>query len=377
VRGSRGQSTRCASLARHAARAGFGVAAWLGAASLAQAQQDSSALYRSAYFLGRGDTGIAVADDEDAIFYNPAGIAQGKGIYKKTVLASPMIEFSRNSRDLARRLSAENADAVDTVREQIGKPNHVGVTNFTGLILRRAALGVIASSHADLLAYKAPEEGGLEKVRASADESLGATFSLAESFLSEHVLVGVTGKYLERGRGDMAVSTADADQLEDKLKDKGNFLGTGTGGGADVGVMFKASGKMNAALGVTVNDVGNTHVAPSEPTTLDLDLKQTINVGASIEPGTKFSRLRLLADYRDVTGHVTTNPRKRTHVGAELGVLGAVGVTAGLNQGYPTAGLYVDLYVVRFDVGAYTEEVGDRVGTRPDTRYFFRLSAGF
>jgi hypothetical protein len=54
-----------------------------------------------------------------------------------------------------------------------------------------------------------------------------------------------------------------------------------------------------------------------------------------------------------------------------------VGMTGGLNQGYPTAGVYLDLYVLRIDLGFYSEEMGDRVGTRPDTRYFLRLKAGF
>src|SRR4051812_18693052 len=71
---------------------------------VALAQADQNRLYRSAYFLGRGDTGIATADNEEAVFYNPPVIAYGKGIYKLTILASPQVEVSQSARDLSHRL---------------------------------------------------------------------------------------------------------------------------------------------------------------------------------------------------------------------------------------------------------------------------------
>lgn len=334
-------------------------------------------LYRSAYFLGRGDTGISVADDEDAIFYNPAGLALGKGIYKKTVLASPQVELSEATRDLARRLGAENANAVETVQDNIGKPNHIGVQNFTGLILRRAALGAFFSNNVDLLAYKSADYGGMEVVEANADQNVGATFSLADSFFHPNLFLGITAKYLARGRGTMTVISVEADQVKESLSDTSKFMGAGEGGGLDFGLMYQAGGRTNPAVGITINDMGDTKITPNEETDLDLDLKQTINIGVSIEPGTQFSKLKLLADYRDATGAVIKNPFKRVHLGSELSVLDMIGVTGGLNQGYPTAGLYFNLYIVRLDLGYYTEEMGERIGTRPDTRYFLRIKAGF
>lgn len=342
------------------------------------ASEASNRIYRSASFLGRGDTGVAIADDEEAIFYNPAGIAQGKGLYKKTVLLSPQVEISEATKDLARELGSENANAVDTVIKHIGKPNHVGVSNFTGIILRRAAFGAIASSNVDLLAYKSKEQGGLEVVDARADQNLGVTFTLAEKFFRDSLYLGVTAKYLERGRGAITASAAEADQLKESLNDTSQFIGMGQGGGADVGLMWKSTGtRTNLSLGLTAHDLGDTKITPTDPTSLDLNLKQTIDVGLALEPNTKFSKAKLLVDYHDVQGRVVTNPLKRIHLGAEISVLDIVGVCGGLNGGYPTAGLYADVYFLRLDLSAYTEEVGERVGTRPDTRYAFRLKAGF
>ena len=343
----------------------------------ASAQQDITSIYRSAAFLGRGDTGIATADDQDAIFYNPAGLAQGKGIYKKTVLLSPEVEISKATKDLARRLGSQNSDAVDTVRDNIGKPNHFGLSDFTGIVLRRAALGVVDASHIDLLAHKAPDQGGLEVLDASADQTLGATFSLADGFLDNKLMLGATTKYLYRGRGRVSASIAEADKIQDELKDQSKFLAMGQGIGADLGLMYQGGGAINPSFGLTVNDAGDTHIKPTSATDLDLDVLQTVNVGVSIEPGTGFSKLKLLADIHDVLGRVIKNNRKKLHLGAELSVEDMLGATVGLNEGYPTAGLYFDLYLVRVDLGMYTEEIGDRVGTRPDSRYFMRIETGF
>jgi hypothetical protein len=348
----------------------------LGAGAVAEAQE-AYRLYRSAGYLGRGDTGIAIADDEEAIFYNPAGVALGKGIYKKTVLVSPQIEMSSATRDTARRLSAEDGDTVETIKDQIGKNNHLGVTNFTGLILRRAALGAFMKTDVDIMSYKDPEQGGLESVEARAGQAVGATFTLADSFFSKNLYLGVTGKYIARGRGEVKASTADADAVKEQVKDQSNFLGMGEGGGGDFGLMYRGGGRVDPSFGITIADIGDTKITPTEPTELDLDVKQTVNLGVAISPGTKFSKFRLLADYRDAAGRVITNPRRRVHLGGEINVLEMVGATAGFNQGGVTAGLYLDIYFFRFDVGMYTEEIDDRVGVRSDTRYFFRLKAGF
>jgi hypothetical protein len=200
---------------------------------------------------------------------------------------------------------------------------------------------------------------------------------LAESFFSKQLYLGITGKYLMHGKGYASASVAEIDRIKEDVKDKKNFIGFGQGEGADLGVMYKGGSRTPWSLGLTINDVGDTSIRPSEETALDLNYKQTINAGFAIEPGTKTSKLRLLVDYRDIQSRVETNPRKKIHTGAELMVAGAIGITGGLNQGYPTGGFFVDLYLMRLDLGFYTEEIGRAVGSRPDTRYVMRLKAGF
>ena len=352
----------------------------LAAASRGNAQpssaQTGAAVYRSAYFLGRGDTGIAEADREDAIFYNPAGLAQGTGIYKKTVFLSPQVEFSQGTHDVASTLGSSKQNAVDTVENNLGKPLHVGAQNFTGLIFRRAAFGVIASSHIDFLAYHDPNSGGLEAVHAAADQTLGTTFTLADKFLQDRLLIGITGKYLERARGDITASAADVPTIQDQIKSKDQFMAVGTGGGADLGFMYQIKGKTNFNLGLCISDLGDTNIKPQKSTSQNLSLRQTINFGSSVESGTNASKIKFLLDIHDLASGASVNPILRTHLGGEISVLGSIGATFGLNQGYLGAGFYIDAYLARVDLGTYAVEASDHLGLRPDRRYFIRLTAG-
>lgn len=332
-------------------------------------------MYRSAYHTGRGDTGIAIADDQDAVLINPAGVAYGKGIFKQLVLLSPMVEISSDTRSLVKEISGNKEPDPDTIRTHLGKNQHIGAYNYTGLILRRAAIGVVSAAQTDVLVAKSKDDAGLEVAEAYASVIQGATFSLAHNLFGDALLIGATFKYLVRGEGEMKISLAEAEKVKDTKSD--DFFGYGNGAGADLGVMLRGKGRMSPSAGLTVTDVGGTKFTPQDSTKDVSPLLQKINVGVAIEPGTKASKFRILADFKDVAGNETENVYKRTHFGGELTFLDIVGVTGGLNQGYPCGGIYLDIRFLRIDLGAYTEEVGEKAGSRPDKRYYAALKAGF
>lgn len=344
-------------------------------ASSASADDDQR-IYHSAYYLGRGDTGVAVADDQEAIMYNPAGIAQGKGIYKRTILLSPMVEVSDDARNLATELNQDNSDIPAVLRKRVGKNEHIGAYNLTALVLRRAAIGIVSGATTDILIYKSPNNGGLESVDANLRQTNGATFSLAESFLDERILIGGTFKYLQRGQAKFSANVTDADALKD-LK-ASDLYGAGTGASTDLGLMLKGKSRIEPAFGVVFHNVGGTKFSALSATTPKPDpLKQTVDLGFALQPGTKLSKFRLLGDYWDATNALGTDPYKKMHLGAEISIQDAVGFTAGISQGWSSGGIYIDLYLLRLDAGVYIQEIAERVGVRPDKRLFLRVSAGF
>lgn len=332
-------------------------------------------LYRSPYFLGRGNTGIAVADNHEAIFYNPAGLALGKGIYKETVLISPTIESSVKTKDIVRQALIEEKNDTDTFRNFIGHNIHLGLNNFTGVVFRRAAVGIAASGHTNALLAKSKEDRGVESLKAEAAANRVATFSFADDFWNQKLLVGATAKYVMRHDARIEVSALDATNIADQLGDD-SVSTERTGMGVDLGLMYRFD-KVPWRLGLHAENLGGTNLKPAEADATSRRLPQVVSLGSAVELKTRMSTMMFLMDYRDIGGSTETSTFKRLHLGAEMNVAKVVGLVGGLNQGYPSAGVYLNLYVMRFDIGTYTQEVGTSAGTRPDQRLYFRLMAGF
>jgi len=338
--------------------------------------EDDQRLYRSSYYLGRGDTGLAIADDHEAMLYNPAGIAQGAGVYRRLILASPSMEFSDDARNMATELQAEDADIPSILKKRVGKNEHIGIYNLTALALRRASLGVFNAETTDILVFKSPASGGLEAVKARLTTSNGVVFAVAQDFLNQQLFVGANFKYLHRGEASLDVSVVDADAISNMKSS--DLLRSGTGMSTDLGILYKIPGNLQPSLGMTINNVGGTHFTRmNADSAAPSGLKQIINLGAAIQPGTKISKFRLLGEYWDATNQLKQTKFKKLHIGGELSVRDTIGVTGGFSGGGSSGGIYVNLYALRLDAGAYIQEVDNRVGIRPDKRLFFRITAGF
>lgn len=334
--------------------------------------------YRSFMYLGRGDTGIADTDNEDAMFYNPGAIASGNGLYKKTVIPSLGLQFSQSTKDIIKQISLQDEEATDALRNAIGVPQHLGLNAFTGLILRRAAVGVYLNSTNTILIAKDPDEGAVEKASLESSTTTGLAFSFAQDFLGNQG-VGVTTRVIKKAQASASFIATDASQVQDS----DSFAMTGSALAFDLGYLFKYKGSTNFNLGATIENFLGTAYTPDENTTLAKeywplkDDPMTVNLGLSVEKIARLSSFKFLLDYRDILNETGHTAMKRLHMGTEISVDGYLGITAGLNQGYPTIGTYMDIRLFRVDVGMYTEEIGDRAGERGDKRMFIRFLAGF
>jgi hypothetical protein len=337
--------------------------------------EDAQRIYRSSHYLGRGDTGLAVADDYEAIFYNPAGLAQGQGIFSRAVFLSPSFEFSDDARNMVTELQDENADTAAILRKRVGKNQHLGLYNATALVFRRAALSIFNGQTTDILVYKSPEAGGLEAVKARLVTSNGIAFALAQDFLNKSLFVGANVKYLHRGDVKFDANVTDADSIGNM--DSSDMLKAGMGTSVDLGVIYKLPGLLQPSVAATISNVG---AAPFRKMSDEADapdgLKQVINLGVAIQPQSKMSKFKLMAELWDVSSQINKSTIKKLHLGGDLSVLDTIGFTAGLSEGWSSGGMYVDLRFFRFDAGVYIQEMAERAGVRPDRRLFFRLTLG-
>ena len=339
---------------------------------------EQQSLYRSAEFLGRGDTGISIADNQEAIFYNPAGTAYGKGIYKRILVATPMIELSADTKDLIRKVFVEKKTTPQTFLDHIGKNQHLGIYNLSAIVLRRAAIAGFASTREDLLVYKSPSDNdrGLEKIRAESTINQGIAFNISEQLFFKDLYLGTTIKYIDQKYAVKEASMVDASGIQESLSES-ELLKKGTANAVDFGVMYRGSGKSRFSLGINIKNIGNPTFSAASGSSAPAALKQVVNIGFGWNLGTKFSKVRLLLDVQDTSSALETNIYKKIHLGADIAFKKFMGLAFGFNQGYVCFGYYFNAYIFRIDLGSYAEEISKWSGTRPDSRYFMRIAAGF
>lgn len=335
--------------------------------------------FRSAEFLGKGDTGIATAKGMDAVFYNPAGIAQGKGILSEIVGASPQLEGTENLKQLYDSYNGGNKSALQVLAENQNTVFSGAAQNYTGIIFRKVGIGFLDRANAN--AYEGIDSNtGIPTANIYAANRSGVYLTLAHDFFSERLYLGMNGKFLQKKEINLSISALSAEsQLSNGSLSTviNNNLNQGSGIGADIGTMLILNKEYYTQAGIVCRNIGMQYrwvpdgnsPPTAEPTVLDIGLSSSF--------GTKKSKVTVAGDLRDLTNNQNAVLAKRIHLGIEYTLLDKFGITAGINQGYPTYGVFFKATVVKAETGMYTEEIGTRAGEYPSQRIFARIVVGW
>jgi hypothetical protein len=349
--------------------------------SLADAQfKDSVPEFQSAHSLGMGGTAVSFSKGLDALFENPAGIAQSKFVLSDAVLASPMVTVGEEGKKLYSDIQ-KNTSTLELVQKYSNKPQHVSAQNVTGVAFKRAAIGFLQRGQVDLMAGSDPVSG-VPTAELRANARAGVYLASARSFWEDNLMLGGTVKIVQKRELSLSKSVF---EVEKDLKTQSaksllsENLTQGTGVGADIGAIYRIR-EMDTkpAFGLVLRNIGMSYdigtpaekAAPKpDPTTLD--------VGLSLEPGTRKSISRIAVDFTDALNKQKTSAFKRLHLGAELSYQNILGFMAGLGQGYPSFGAYLNLKILKIEAGFYGSEMGQQAGDLKSRRYFGRVSVGW
>lgn len=335
--------------------------------------------YVSAPLLGGGGAGISDVTGLEALFYNPANLARSQSVIGDIVLVSPQIEASDNGLKIYKDIKA-NKNMLDIVSDVLGHPVRIGFQNASGASFRRTALGLIQRANLQI-SLKNDPFSGIPVASVSSSVRAGAAYGIGRSFASNSFHLGVTGLLIQKAEANLSVSALEA---QSKFKDSGgntllnDAVKRGVGIGAHVGLLFTPEGSSSPEISVVARNLGLNYgvggKAAEQRPSAEL---QTIDVGFSLQPGTKNSHARISMDVYDVANKSKQNFYKRLHLGTEVTFSGVLGVQGGLNQGYTTYGIFLNARLVRFDAGIFAEELGKYPGDNKSRSYYGRLSVGW
>ena len=321
--------------------------------------------------LAMGNAYVAVADDFNAVFYNPAGLARLNDWYFE--LFNPGLTVSKGAIDFFSDVSentSKESDLVDTIEESAGEAftakamiNSYFVKKNFGFAIGLDA-GTTASIHRDLST----------SLNASADAII--PLAMAMNFLDGKLSVGASLK----ARATAGVNDnfgidviGDIDEGTDAFK---NYLKSGLGFGVDFGVLFSPFKYMSPTLGLSITDLGSTHFnaisSLKEYSGTAPIVLPSVNLGLSLKPvQVSYFYLRTSVDMHSINQPYSFS--QKLNLGLEAGLGQILKAQLGMHNGYYTAGLQFDIMVIKLRAVTYAEEIGDYAGQQEDRRYALQV----
>lgn len=349
------------------------LAVFLSASSAFAARHELRDLYIGARGQAMGGTYVGLADDEQAVYMNPAGMA---GIDRQRIHYG-IADIYASDELLLSPTSLGSISGTNSVNALIGKnigaraqisPTFV-MPNFGVAILIDQQIAVQAKNHA----YPTVTLG--YQTTTGVQAAYGITISQKNrrrKTVGGELRLGVGGKILwRRGhyREYTAVELLSMNMTMDGLNAMaGNF---GMGFGIDVGAQYvlPLNQQLTLSVGSAVTEIGGVKFASDSDS-------QPSNFSAGL--GLKYKlpkvNLALAYDYRNILQDV--DPSKRSHLGLEV-ELPFISLYGGLNGPYPSYGASFDAWLFRLTALTYTEELAAQAGVDAERRYMLRLALKF
>jgi hypothetical protein len=355
--------------------------------------------YRSTRATGMGGIGIAVADDGDAIFQNPAGIGREDGSNSKNTLRGltmPNATVGVNKYTMGLVNTYRNSEDRDTaIKETLIASNNKEViygyfSAFPYITISRFQLGFLLNGWGEgsLYEYGKPQKSEF----ASASEPLVYDKKISAYGFSQTAIVagfsipygksgfslGVTGRGSLRGtiKREFEANKGVAAKSSQKYSSE---LNSSRGLAGDVGMLYVGRQKAKPSVGLVVKDVADTYYRPVGKKSVTERDEMNIGLGASIRPPMgKSSSILFSAEVQRINDSRLTM-RDRVKMGTEVGFGSTEGnapfaIRAGYNLRSPSVGVGLDLLFFKVDLAYHGEAVSGRGGTKVDMRYLAKAT---
>jgi len=330
-------------------------------------------IYKGIRPMGMGGAFVAVSNDSNALFYNPAGLAD---ITERRVsLLNLGVEFGRKAYNTikdARGVDFEDeSETAGFLRDHIGEYSHVGANLVPFYSRPNFAFALIGTTSVNLQARNRQ----YPKLVIDAVGDAGAAIGYAHAFLDNTLLVGASGKFITRKSLDKEYSVLDitTDDFNDKID---NDTEDGIGGLLDLGLIYLlkdiqiSTKNVDFRFGISAANLGNNDMGDAKNIDDHIDLGFAANI----------DNWMFALDYVDVFTQMNVGDEdatKRIRIGAEYAFKPYLLFRFGFYQGYTTFGIGLNKKNVQFDLLSYAEEVAAYSGQRSDRRYALRLGLGF
>lgn len=335
--------------------------------------------------LGMGNAFTAIADDFNALYYNPAGLARIDSWDGE--FFNPSFTLSENLKTVVQdsQQTSSTNETIELIEENSGNDQSLTLGLSPHLIFPHFGFGASAQLNTELIFRR----------NIAVDTLLGidiiAPISFAMNFFDDKLSIGVTGKLRVVSTVDQRIDISDLEALQNRdLNNEDpnsenpsedepsleNYVLGGIGVGADVGILFTPTKTWEPTIGVAIIDIGGTHFEKVE---LDKDSfgkpdvkLASVNVGFSLKPYDKNNKyLRFAMDMQSINQPFSFS--KKLHAGAEFGWGQFLKIQAGSYKGAATFGVQLDAGITNLRLVTYKEQLGAVAGQHESRRLALQL----
>ncbi len=356
--------------------------------------------------LGMGNTGIALSFDENALFYNPAGLASVDSILVGFPILGEISDDSVSNFNEIRKL-VKDGNTAEIVALLMGKRVH-----FRGLIDLNLIMpfgevmtyGVASGLESQFdLQVRNPVSVEIDfGFRVDRITNLGFGMPVGRG----RWLVGAGIESVQRCEFPQTPATIGTILNSDDLGSTFDFCDPTKVTNLERAQTFnfgfqrrlETASAMKMIWGMSAYNVGGLKFKRSDNETNPSDQNLELSTGLSWQPSWGPVRMLYAIDLRDLTmkhaddTYCQSNKGtdciwKRLHIGTEFGFFpidsgaSTFAVRAGFNQGYFTYGFEFNPFIffrfLNIQYAVYKTETGEKIGDRPDKRKVFQINFGF
>ena len=332
--------------------------------------------YRGVRAQAMGNAFTAIADDADAVFYNPAGIAYNSGIQLR--LVNPKLEISDDNRKVFNDMTdlAKNGFDADALKALFGRNLYFNGTLYPSLLLPHLTLGYYTSVNGHLVL------NNLSLPQLDVDYYYDQGFVGGIGFESkgfgrnQFFRYGLTLKVITRRgvSGNIPISTL---ALNDGSYLKALVSDSATGYGLDLGFQYDipVTSDLTFTWGTAWHDIGDTRFGSRLSSRIPQSMESNVAMGgAFVYNFTTRNNYDFKVSFEGRhLEHTGEDPRKKVHFGTEL-ALGQLAIQAGLSQLNWTAGATIDFWLLQLAVASYAVENMPFWGMSTERRYTAQLT---
>ncbi len=368
-------------------------------------------IYKDPRIMGMGAANTAVGGYSTALFYNPAGLIKIKKSHGVEVeILGLSATASKNIQSFLDDLDNAETDAetVAVIQKHSGEAYNVTASNYSSLSYHTESdfaysIGLLVSADLNFIPHANGSANGLLEThsRAYAGVMLGVA-NQYHDVLGGDLTIGLGAKFITQNSYEAGLDTAEVVEHKDDLLTyiQDTYEQSNSGVGVDIGILYEPHifSSLHPALGFSVKNLGTLNFEDAygaQP--------MTLNAGVSISPEVSFlDSLKIAVDYVDIlnaqqirirnynpyrsydqydNADIEFDVMQHIRAGVSIGIWDNSWITTtlmgGWYQGAYTAGVDLQLAILKFQAATYQEQLGSVTGQLEDRRYVVGVGIGW